>query len=39
MMVRNLKKIIRESKEEIEELKGENQKVKTNIKYTRINEI
>jgi hypothetical protein len=39
MMIRNLKKIVRESKEENEYLKGENQKIKKTIKYTKINEI
>ena len=38
-MVRNLKKIVRESKEEIEYLKAENQKIKKTIKYTKINEL
>lgn len=39
MIVRNLKKIVRESKEECEYLKTENQKIKKTIKYTKINEL
>lgn len=39
MMVRNLKKMIRDCKEENEYLKQENAKIKKAIKYTRINEL
>ena len=35
----NLKKIVRESNELNEFLKGENIKIKKNIKYTKINEM
>lgn len=38
-MVRNLKKIVRESKEENDFLKQENAKIKKTIKYTKINEL
>lgn len=37
MMVRNLKKMIRDSKEENDYLKQENSKIKKAIKYTKIN--
>lgn len=39
MMVRNLKKIVRESKEEVEYLKAENHKIKKTVKYTKMNEL
>ena len=39
MMVRNLKKMIRDSKEENDYLKQENAKIKKAIKYTKINEL
>ena len=39
MIVRNLKKIVRESKEQNEYLKLQNQKIKKTVKYTKINEL
>lgn len=39
MIVRNLKKLVKECREENEELKAENQKIKKVMKYTKINEI
>jgi len=39
MMIRNLKKIVRESKEEVEYLKAENHKIKKTVKYTKMNEL
>ncbi len=39
MMIRNLKKLVREGKEENEFLKQENAKIKKAIKYTKINEL
>ena len=39
MMVRNLKKIVRESKQEVEYLKAENHKIKKTVKYTKMNEL
>lgn len=38
-IVRNMKKIIRESKEENEYLKQENAKIKKAVKFTKINEL
>lgn len=37
MMVRNLKKMVRDSREENKYLKQENAKIKKAIKYTKIN--
>jgi hypothetical protein len=39
MMIRNLKKLVREGKEENEFIKQENAKIKKAIKYTKINEL
>jgi hypothetical protein len=39
MMIRNLKKLVKEGKEENEFLKQENAKIKKAIKYTKINEL
>ena len=38
-MIRNLKKLIREGKQQNEFLKQENAKIKKAIKYTKINEL
>lgn len=39
LMVRNLKKMIRDAKDQNDYLKQENVKIKKAIKYTRINEL
>jgi regulator of replication initiation timing len=39
MVVRNLKKLVRESREENESLRVETQKIKKTMKYTKINEL
>lgn len=38
MIIRNLKKIVKESREENEVLKNESLKIKKTMKYTKINE-
>ena len=39
MIVRNLKKIVKEAREENDVLKADNQKIKKIMKYTKINEL
>jgi DNA-directed RNA polymerase specialized sigma54-like protein len=38
MIVRNLKKIVKEAREDNDALRAENQKIKKMMKYTKINE-
>lgn len=39
MMIRNLKKIVKELREENEAMRTDNQKIKKMMKYTKINEL
>lgn len=39
MIIRNLKKLVREGREENEILRVDNQKIKKMMKYTKINEL